>query len=802
MMTDPLGSAERSPLYRFVLNPNATLGKLVHTAATFGLHVGLPVVAGVLLVLVARSAVRRAQARRLAVGGRFVEILVPPDVDPAGAESLWAVLLGLLRPAWRRWLEGQVHVTFEYMWSIGGVRIGMWVPRAIPPGMVERAVEAAWPGCRTRTDEPGPPLPVGAITTGGQERLWCAEWYPLRTEHDADPLRGLFGAAVNLDEGEAVAVQIAARPLTGRRVRRGLRAARAIRQGRPISLVGRVIDLLLPGPRQHPRAADDPSLARDIRLILEKAAQQAYEVHIRYGAATTRQDAMGKGQLRGRAHAVASAFSVYGGRNGLRRGRLRRPEMWMHSRRMKRGDLLSVRELAALAHLPSDVAVPGLVRAGARVVAPSPAIPSTGKVLGDAQVGATRPVAIAVEDARHHLHIVGKTGAGKSTLLVNLVLGDVAAGRGVVVIDPAGDLVNDILDRLPAEAADRVVILDPEDASAPPIMNVLDGADPELAVDNLVGIFRRIFEQYWGPRTDDTLRSACLTLLRREGATLAQVPQLLADADFRRDYVAAVAEDKVGLGGFWAWYEAMPPALQSQVVGPVLNKLRAFLLRDFARQVVGRPRSSFNIGQILDGGICLARLPKAMGEDSSRLLGSFLVAQVWQAAAARARLAPGARRPATLVVDEFHNYINLPRAFDEMLAEARKYNLSLVLAHQNLAQLPTRLRDGVSANARNKVFYTVSPEDAHELRRHMEPTVTEHDLANLAAFQAVARLVVAGEDTQPFTLASRPAPPPVQGRARQVRAVSRRRHGRRDAKRRVTPEEAGGALVGARRGAA
>jgi hypothetical protein len=241
----------------------------------------------------------------------------------------------------------------------------------------------------------------------------------------------------------------------------------------------------------------------------------------------------------------------------------------------------------------------------------------------------------------------------------------------------------------------------------------------------------------------------------------------------------------------------MPPALQSQVIGPVMNKLRAFLLRDFARKVVGRPHSSFDMRGILDGGICLARFPKAMGEDTSRLLGSFVVAKVWQAAISRARLSPAQRRPATLVVDEFHNYLNLPRAFDEMLAEARKYNLSLVLAHQNLSQVPPRLRDGVSANARNKLFCTLSPEDAHELRRHVEPTVTEHDLANLGAFQAASRLVVAGEDTPAFTLAMRPAPAPASRRAAYVRAISRRRFGRRDERPRPSPEQAGGPLVGA-----
>ena len=240
-------------------------------------------------------------------------------------------------------------------------------------------------------------------------------------------------------------------------------------------------------------------------------------------------------------------------------------------------------------------------------------------------------------------------------------------------------------------------------------MNVLSGPDPDLAVDNLVGIFRSIFAAFWGPRTDDVLRSACLTLLRYAAATgastsLADVPRLLADDTFRAPRVAAVADDTVGLGGFWDSYEAMSEASRAQVIGPLMNKLRAFLLRDFVRQVVGRPDSSFDMGKVLDGGVCLVRVPKGiLGEDTARLLGSFVVAKVWQTATHRARLGQAARVDASLVVDECQNFLHLPRSFDEMLAEARGYRLSMVLAHQHLGQLPKELREAVSANARTKV---------------------------------------------------------------------------------------------------
>ena len=728
-------------------------------------------------------------------GARLVRVLTPPDVDPQGAATLWTNLVALLRPAWRRFLGEQPHLGFELTASDGGLTIAIWVPGQIPAGLVERAVEAAWPGARTETVPAVPPLVGDGVATGGTLALALPEHYPLRTEHKVDPLRPLIGALAGLDEGESGAIQILARPVTGRRLTRLHKAAAARRSGRPATRVARLIDLVTPGPAAQ-APATDPSRSSDVADILDKAAQPCWAISVRYAVATTATDSQATARLQGRAHAVASAFALFAGRNRLDRHRLRHPAQVLAQRRLGRGNLVSVAELAALAHLPIDEAVPGLARAGANAVAPPPAVArplrsegslgrlESPKVLGDAQAGGRRPVALAVPDARYHLHVMGATGSGKSTLLTNLVLGDVAAGRGVVVIDPKGDLITDLCDRLPETAAARTVLIDPEDPDAAPVLNVLSGPDPDLTVDNLVGIFRSIFAAFWGPRTDDVLRSACLTLLRYGAATgtstsLADVPRLLADDEFRAPRVAAVADDTVGLGGFWDSYEAMSEASRAQVIGPVMNKLRAFLLRDFVRSVVGRPDSSFDMGQILDGGICLVRVPKGiLGEETAKLLGSFVVAKVWQTATHRARLGQAARVDASLVVDECQNFLNLPRSFDEMLAEARGYRLSMVFAHQHLGQLPRELREAVSANARTKVWFSMSPEDAHVLGRHVAPEVSEHDLSHLGAYTAAARLVVDGEETPAFTLRTRPAPPAVAGRAEAVREANRAAHTR------------------------
>ncbi len=809
---------QSGPLGRFLLHPGATLAGWAHRIGAdldmvlhrYGLVVSVALLAVTVLVATVWAAAVRWRAGRLARGARWVAVLPPPVVEPPAAEALWANLGGLLRSQRRLWRGGRPHVAFELRWSVEGLAIGLWVPGTVAPRVVERAVEAAWPGARTDTSQAGPPLPLDRPALGGTLRLAELQLLPLRTEHWVDPLRALLGAAGELAAGEAACVQILARPASAAAARR-LRGTPAAGGWRvPLRAVGMLLDLLTPGPahpgRRRPGGVPaDPARAADTRAMVAKAAGPAWQVCVRYGVAAANhpieEDGAGegrrqvrrgrRGRLRARAHALAAAFELHAGRNRLARRPLRRPAAVLAARRLPRraGGLLSATELATLAHLPIDLAVPGLTRAGARPVAPAPAAPSAGKVLGDAEIGPRRPVALTPGAARQHVHLVGATGSGKSTLICNLVLDDIAHGRGVVVIDPKGDLVGDLLERLPERALDRLVLLDPDEADAPPALNVLEGSDPDLVVDHLVGILHRIWHAYWGPRIDDVLRASCLTLLRRPGATLAEVPRLLGDPGFRRPYLQGL-DDPVGLGGFWAWYEAQSPAAQAQIIGPIMTRLRAFLLRPFVRSVVGSASSSFDMSRVLDGGICLVRIPKGqLGDETSRLLGSFVLARVWQAATARARLAHHQRRDAVLYADEAHNFLTLPYQFDEMFAEARGYGLGLVLAHQHLAQLPTDLARALSANARTKLFFTLSPEDARELERHTAPELRAHDLAHLGEHQAALRLFAGdrggGRELPACTIHTRPAPPPVPGRARAARSTARARHGRTQSQRRA-----------------
>ncbi|PKW18779.1 type IV secretory system conjugative DNA transfer family protein [Saccharopolyspora spinosa] len=737
--------------------------------------------------------------RRLIENARMVTILAPPTVDPAGGAALWSHLVGLLRPRWKRLLTGQPHLACEYVFSQAGVAIRLWVPGVIPPGLVERAVEAAWPGAHTRTSPAEPPLPApGAgqrrVLVGGELRLARPDALPIRTDFDADPIRALIGAPVGLDREEHACVHILARPVTGRRLAQARRAARHTHTSSHVA--GRVLDLITPGGatrhRDHSRdvARHDPQMSLEHsaanRAIVTKQRGSHYETVIRYAAATllphtatTTEVDTAKAAARGRAHAVAASFASYTGHNHYTRHRLRHPDTAFTQRSLRRGDLLSVPELAVLAHLPTDDAIPGIQRAGAKAIAPPPGVAAPGpqaKPLGVTDTGHPRPVALRVPDARHHLHVLGATGSGKSTLLASMILADAEAGRGTVVIDPKGDLVTDVLSRLPRSAADRVVLFDADARTRPPCLNPLDGGETDLTVDNLVSVFRRVYSAFWGPRTDDVMRAACLTLRAQDGtATLADLPTLLAEPAFRARVTAAVTDPV--LKGFWSWYEDLTDASRSQVISPLMNKLRAFLLRPFVRDAIAAGPSTIDMTQVLDGGICLLRIPKGtLGEETTRLIGSLVVARVWQTTTARAAIPQAQRRDAGMVIDECHNFLNLPYPMEDMLAEARGFRLAMTLAHQHLGQLPRELKEGISTNARSKIFFNASPEDARELARHTTPRLSDHDLAHLDVYHAAARLVLHGAEAEPFTLLTQPLPPPIPGRAREIRRIAQNTH--------------------------
>jgi hypothetical protein len=415
---------------------------------------------------------------------------------------------------------------------------------------------------------------------------------------------------------------------------------------------------------------------------------------------------------------------------------------------------------------------------GSRLVAPSAAIPRTGRIVGQASFpGRERPLALTPVDSLRHVHVLGPTGVGKSTALANLVMQDMQAGRAVVVIEPKGDLISDLLTRIPAERVGDVVLLDPTDIARPVGLNplALGGRSPELVADQLLGMFHSLYVAHWGPRTHDILGASLLTLARVPGMTLAALPLLLTDAGFRRRVVPGVV-DPIGLGPFWSAFEAWSEAERAAATAPVMNKLRPLLLRPEMRAIVGQTRRSFDLRRVFtERKVLLVSLSKGLlGPETSALLGSLVVSQLWQAILGRAAIAPERRHPVFVYVDEFQDYMHLPLDFADALTQARGLGVGFVAAHQYMHQLDPAMRSAVLANAQSRVAFRLPSEDARIIAA--DSALLPEDFQSLGAFQCYVQLV-ANAAVQPWCSASTVLPGEPISDPAAVRAASRNTYG-------------------------
>ena len=376
--------------------------------------------------------------------------------------------------------------------------------------------------------------------------------------------------------------------------------------------------------------------------------------------------------------------------------------------------------------------------------------------------------------------MIGPTGTGKSTLLANLICQDIAAGRGVVVIEPKGDLVNEVLARIPAERADDVVVLDPTETDHPLGLNPLlsRGRRPELIADQVLAVFHGLWSSNWGPRLQDILHSSLLTLAGRGDASLCVLPALLTNPAVRRRLLGGV-DDPVALEPFWAWFESISDAERNQAIAPVLNKLRPFLLRKSVRAIVGQVQPRFRIDEVFTKRkVVLVSLAKGLiGPEAAALLGSLFVAELWQAVLGRGAIAPERRHVVSVYADEFQDYVHLPTDMADALAQARGLGVGLTLAHQHLAQLPANLRASVLANARSRVCFQLAADDAQTMTKFAGDDLEPSDFQRLPRFEAYAQLVVGGEVADFASMRTLPLPAPTSDPAA-IRRLSRERYGR------------------------
>jgi hypothetical protein len=384
------------------------------------------------------------------------------------------------------------------------------------------------------------------------------------------------------------------------------------------------------------------------------------------------------------------------------------------------------------------------------------------------------------ENRRGHIYIIGKTGTGKTTLIENMAISDIKRGNGLALIDPHGDVAEDILDFIPKRRIKDAIYFNPGDLEYPIAFNPLEKVPSDfhhLVASGLISTFKKIWAEFWGPRLEHILRHSILTLLEYPESTLLDLPRLLTDKEFRKKVLECVTHPQVK--DFWlSEFEKYSAWLRSEAISPILNKIGQFLVSIPLRNIVGQKENTFDLRKVMDEGkILIVNLAKGkIGEDNSSLLGAMIVTKIQLAALSRSDLPEDKRKPYYLYVDEIHNFLTL--SFADILSEARKYGLNLILAHQYIEQLDEKIRAAIFGNVGTMISFRVGAEDAKYLAREFSPVFDEHDLINLPNYHIYLKLMIDGTTSEPFSAITLPATERNKSYKDKIIKISRERYAR------------------------
>ncbi len=369
---------------------------------------------------------------------------------------------------------------------------------------------------------------------------------------------------------------------------------------------------------------------------------------------------------------------------------------------------------------------------------------------------------IKTDDRRRHIYIIGKTGMGKTTMLENMVFSDLVNGHALAVIDPHGDFAEKLLDFIPTRRINDVVYFNPADMEYPIAFNVMEQVKEEhrhLVASGLIGVFKKIWADSWGPRLEYVLRNAILALLEYPGSTLLGVPRILVDKNYRKKVVSKISDPVVK--AFWVdEFSKYSNQFLVEAISPIQNKVGQFLSSSLVRNIVSQTKSAIDLRDIMDNNkILIINLAKGrIGEDYSALLGAMMITKIQLAAMGRVDISENERKDFYLYVDEFQNFAT--ESFATILSEARKYRLNLTIAHQYVGQLVTdqntAVRDAVFGNVGTLVAFRVGAQDAEFLEKEFEPVFTINDLVNLPKHHIYLKLMIDGVTSAPFSATTLP----------------------------------------------
>lgn len=718
----------------------------------------------------------------------ILEIKIPKNNDktPTAAEMMFATLHGILKPKTELAKEGamQDHLSFEIVADCNAIRFYVWTPKHLKD-FVEGQIYAQYPSAEiSETEDYSRKVEEGMTVTGSEILLTKADFLPIKTFNNfqVDPLAGITGVLSKLEiKGEKIWIQILARPVSDEWKRKGLVWINQKRSGGfslegnlgqallrlPVYLIAEFIKAIISEPTPIGKPGEKKLSSDDetkISGIEEKSQKLGYAVKMRVIYLAPTKEKAGE-----RSQAVFGAFKQYNttNLNGFKgKGIL---NDWQYLKEYQNrlflsdGFHLNIEELASIYHLPhTSVETPNINWTSSKTSEPPTTLPTIENtepqditLFGETNFRTNRSAfGIKRDDRRRHIYIIGKSGMGKTKLQEILIMNDINKGEGVAIIDPHGDLIRDALSKIPKERVNDVIIFDPADTNHPIAFNPMEVIDENMKVQiasGIVGTFKKIFGNSWGPRLEYILNYTVLALLDTPGSTILGIVRMLTDKNFRKKIVDNIQDPVVKK--FWTTeFASYNEKFATEAIAPILNKVGQFVANSLIRNVIGQPKSSFNLRQAMDEGkIVLINLSVGrLGETNASLLGSLMITALQLAAMSRADIPESERRDFYLYVDEFQNFAT--ESFATILSEARKYHLNLTMANQYVAQMEeTGVKDAIFGNVGTLISFRVGAQDAGILAKEFNPPFEEQDLINLPRQCIYVRMTINGQSEPAFS---------------------------------------------------
>jgi hypothetical protein len=699
---------------------------------------------------------------------------------------------------------------FEIASQIGGSDISFYV--AVPKyleSVFEKYVQGVYPNAVVDKvpDDYTIFEPQGS-TAGAYFKLSENALFPISTYHtlEKDPLALITNTLSKISANEGAAVQVLIRPMSKTDLRKkGEKVLTKIREGKKVrgavaethmstQIAGGISIAITDMTANQSAKGKEPQMLnqkpqektfdqKGYDAIQSKIQKQPFETNIRVLAS-----AGSEGRAKEILNHLMSAFGQFSmaAINSLEPKEVYKGELkkliYDYSFRnfnTSQANILNLEELASIYHFPTHFIETPYIKAAKSVSAAPPTDLPEGGVMQIGKVNfrnEEKNVYFATKaDRARHFYYIGQTGTGKSWFMKGMIIQDILNGEGVAVIDPHGELIEDLLAFIPKNRIDDVVVFEPFDMERPCGLNMLEYDSPEqkdFAVQEMIAIFMKLFPpEIIGPMFEHYMRNAMLALMadKDNPGTLVEIPKMFTDPAFLQEKLVKVTDPVVR--SFWTkeWAQTTG-STRSDMLGYVVSKLGRFIENEMMRNIIGQSHSGFNLADIMDGKkIFLANLSKGLtGEVNSSLLGLILVSKMQMAAMRRARIAESERKDFYLYIDEFQNFTT--NSIASILSEARKYKLSLIMAHQYMPQLTDEIREAVLGNVGTMGAFRIGAEDAEKLEKQFEPGFSRFDLVNLDNFSMVVKMMINNKISTPFKMTTLPPP---KGKPEIVEAVKK-----------------------------